>query len=147
MTTSKVEEFLSAAEEQSIIQAIRESERQTSGEIRVHLEHTSPTHPYERAQQLFHELKMDNTKEENGVLFYVAVQDHKFAICGDRGIDLVVPDNFWESTKDLVLSHFKLGNHATGLIAGIQLAGKELATYFPWETGDKNELPDEISTS
>lgn len=145
--SSTVEDFLSASDEQSIIAAIRDSETKTSGEIRVHLEHYCEGDALPRAQELFHLLKMDNTKEENGVLIYVAVDDHKFAICGDRGIDAVIPDDFWVSTKDKMTVHFKAGKYALGIIEGVKCAGDKLAAFFPWQHGDINELPDEITTS
>ena len=144
---SVVEDFLTASEEQEVIEAIRLAELKTSGELRVHLERTSDLEPFERAKQLFHSLKMDNTKEENGVLIYVAVDDRKFAICGDRGINKVVPTDFWESTKDLILNHFKKREFKLGLINGIHSAGEQLAKFFPWDNDDKNELSDEISVS
>lgn len=142
---SKVEEFLTAAEEQEIIQAILDAEKNTSGEIRVHLEAHTKKELLERAKEVFHFLKMDNTKEENGVLIYVAVNDKKFSIYGDRGIDKVVPQNFWNSTRDTIESHFKNGKFKQGLIAGILNAGKELEAHFPWHHGDTNELSNEIS--
>jgi len=142
---SRVEDFLSPADEQEIVQAILSAEKKTSGEIRVHIEsHTRLDH-FERAKQVFHLLKMDNTKDENGVIIYVAVNDKKFAIYGDRGIDTVVPDTFWHTTKDTIQAHFKQGNHKDGIIDGVLMAGKELETYFPWQHGDTNELSDEIS--
>ena len=144
---STVEDFLTAGDEQMVIAAIRDSETKTSGEIRVHLEHYCAGDALLRAQELFHLLKMDNTKDENGVLIYVAVDDHKFAICGDRGINTVVTDDFWESTKDTMITHFKEGKYAQGLIEGVKCAGQKLAAFFPWEHGDRNELPDEITTS
>lgn len=142
---SKVEEFLTAAEEQEIVQAILDAEKNTSGEIRVHLEAHTKKELLERAKEVFHFLKMDNTKEENGVLIYVAVNDKKFSIYGDRGIDKVVPQNFWNSTRDTIESHFKNGRFKQGLIAGILNAGKELEAHFPWHHGDTNELSNEIS--
>ncbi|ANH60015.1 TPM domain-containing protein [Dokdonia donghaensis] len=144
---STVEDFLSKEDEEAIITAIRESEQQTSGEIRVHLEHHSKKDALVRAQELFHLLKMDNTKDENGVLIYVAVDDHKLAICGDKGINNKVPADFWESTKDKIIAQFKQDNFRDGLIDGVRCAGEKLAQYFPWEHGDVNELPDEITTS
>lgn len=145
---SKVEDFLTADEEQEIVAAIREAELQTSGEIRVHLEKKCPVNEaLERAKVIFHELKMNNTKEKNGVLIYVAIEDKKFAICGDTGINAVVPDNFWQSTRDVMQSHFKSQKFKTGLVEGINSAGIQLKKFFPWDTDDINELPDEISTS
>ncbi len=142
---SRVEKFLTVEEEQEIVQAILKAEKNTSGEIRVHIEgHTLLNH-FDRAKEVFHLLKMDNTKEENGVLIYVAVNDRAFVIYGDKGIDKVVPDGFWNSTKDVVQTHFKKGNYKQGIIAGALSAGKELETHFPWQHGDINELSDEIS--
>lgn len=142
---SRVEDFLSAADEQEIVQAILEAEKNTSGEIRVHIEsHTALDH-YERARELFHLLKMDNTKEENGVLLYVAVNDRKFSICGDKGIHKVVPKDFWETTKELIQSHFKAGNFKEGIVQGVRKAGTELEKHFPWQHGDTNELSNEVS--
>ena len=144
---SRVEDFLTAKEEQEIVRAILDAEKNTSGEIRVHLEaHTRLGH-FERAKEVFHVLKMDNTKEENGVLIYVAVNDKKFVIYGDRGIDKVVPDNFWNTTKDTIENHFKNGRFKQGLIDGILKAGKELEKHFPWNHGDLNELSNEVSQS
>jgi len=143
--TSRVEDFLTALEEQEIVAAILEAEKSSSGEIRVHIEsHTSLVHD-ERAKEVFHLLKMDNTKEENGVLIYIAVNDRKFAIYGDRGIDKVVPDDFWESTKNAIQEQFVNSNFKQGIINGILRAGKELNSHFPWKPTDTNELSDEIS--
>ena len=142
---SQVEDFLSAAEESAIIDAIREAEKNSSGEIRVHLERRANKDAFERAKEVFYFLKMDETKAQNGVLFYVAVDDHKFSILGDTGIDKAVPDNFWESIKDQVLQHFSSGNFAVGLEEGIRATGMKLKEYFPLDTHDSNELSDEIS--
>ena len=142
---SKVEDFLTAEEEKEIVDAILKAERNTSGEIRVHIEaHTRLDH-YKRAQEVFHLLKMDNTKEENGVLIYVAVNDKKFVICGDKGINKIVPPNFWQTTKDAIQEHFKKGEFKDGIVAGILTAGNELQTHFPWQSNDTNELSNEIS--
>ena len=142
---SRVEDFLTAEEEQEIVQAILDAEKNTSGEIRVHIEaHTRNDH-FNRAKEVFHLLKMDNTKEENGVLIYVAVNDKKYSIYGDRGIDKVVSENFWDTTRDTIESHFKHGRFKQGLIDGILKAGRELENHFPWNHGDANELSNEIS--
>lgn len=142
---SRVEKLLSNDDEQEIVQAILEAEKNTSGEVRVHLEaHTRLDH-FDRAKEVFHLLKMDNTKDENGVLIYVAVNDKKFVIYGDKGIDKVVPNNFWDTTRDAIQTQFKNGNFKQGIIDGVQNAGKELKNHFPWNHGDLNELSDEIS--
>ncbi|MEW4924373.1 TPM domain-containing protein [Algibacter sp. 2305UL17-15] len=142
---SKVEDFLTTAEEEDIVEAIRIAEQNTSGEIRVHIEKTAKVDAVNRAMEVFHYLKMDNTKQQNGVLIYVAVEDKNFVIYGDKGINDVVPDNFWESTKNEMQHHFKAGNFKKGLIAGILKAGQQLEKFFPWQHSDVNELSNDIS--
>ncbi|MDC6355635.1 MULTISPECIES: TPM domain-containing protein [unclassified Robiginitalea] len=142
---SEVDALLSPEEETEVVRAIREAERQTSGEIRVHLEYTAQGDPMERAREVFLALKMENTRERNGVLIYVAARDHRFAIIGDKGIDKAVPAGFWDSTRDAMQNHFRNGRFAEGLIAGIRSAGRELKTHFPWKPDDTNELSNEIS--
>ena len=142
---SKVENFLTKEEEQEIVEAIRLAEKETSGEIRVHIEKTTSKVSFDRALEVFHELRMDQTELKNGVLIYLAVNDHKFVICGDKGINEVVPKGFWDSTKEVMATHFKSGNFKQGLIDGITKAGEQLQKYFPFENGDTNELSNEIS--
>lgn len=144
---SKIEDFLSFTEEQEIVNAIRIAEQNTSGEIRVHLEKSSNIDAFNRAMEVFHFLKMDNTKEQNGVLIYVAVEDKTFVIYGDKGINDIVGKDFWDDTKNTIQEHFKAGNFKQGLIGGILKAGKALEKNFPWHHNDTNELSNEISKS
>jgi uncharacterized membrane protein len=142
---SQVEEFLSKEDEQKIVEAIRIAEKNTSGEIRVHIEKTTSIDPYDRAKEVFHELKMDETELKNGVLIYLAVEDHHFIICGDKGINDVVEPDFWDCTRDVMAIQFKKGDFKQGLVDGILRAGERLQKYFPWQEGDTNELSNEIS--
>ncbi|WP_035670306.1 TPM domain-containing protein [Flavobacterium sp. 83] len=142
---SKVEDFLTQEEEQAIVEAIRVAEKNTSGEIRVHIEKTTSEVPFDRALEVFHELKMNETQLQNGVLIYLAVSDKKFVICGDKGINDLVADNFWDTTKEVMKNHFKNGNFKQGLIDGILMTGEQLKKHFPWSADDTNELSNEIS--
>jgi len=142
---SEVEKFLTEEEEQKIIKTIRVAEKNTSGEIRVHIEKTTSKPTIERAKEVFYYLKMDETKDKNGVLFYLAVHDKKFAIIGDVGINTKVPNDFWLSITNTVLKEFKNNNFALGLEKGILETGEKLKEYFPYKKGDINELTDEIS--
>jgi len=143
--SNKVEAFLTASEEQAVIEAIRLAELNTSGEIRVHLEKTAKGDATNRALEVFFNLKMDNTKLQNAVLIYVAVKDKTFVIYGDSGINDVVPANFWDSTKNVMQSHFKAGNFKDGLVEGILKSGEQLKKYFPLSDLDINELTNDIS--
>lgn len=133
-------------EEQRVIEAIRRAEKATSGEIRVHIEtHCANVDPVARAVDVFARLGMHQTKEQNGVLFYLAHADRKFAVIGDKGIDAKVPADFWDTVKELLRSHFSGGNYAMGLSQGIERAGEQLKQYFPYASDDTNELADDIS--
>ncbi|MFD2571456.1 TPM domain-containing protein [Spirosoma soli] len=133
-------------EQQRIVNAIRQAEKATSGEIRVHVEpHCANNDPVQRAIEVFARLGMHQTKDQNGVLFYLAHVDRKFAVVGDKGIDAKVPADFWESTKELLRTHFAAGNYVEGLSQGIERAGQQLKHYFPYAKDDTNELADDIS--
>lgn len=140
-----VESFLSKSDEQEIVDAIQLSEKNTSGEIRVHLESGTSNPIDKRAMEVFNDLKMNETTDKNGVLIYIAVNNKAFYICGDSGINNLVGADFWNSTKDIMLNHFKKGNHKQAIIDGIIEAGKKLKEYFPYQDNDQNELSNEIS--
>lgn len=142
---SEINNFLTADDEKAIVEAIQQAEKNTSGEIRVHIENTSEKPPLERAQEVFSVLGMEATTARNGVLFYVGVKDHTFAIIGDEGIDKAVENDFWDCTRDIVIGHFKENRFKQGLIEGVLRAGERLKSYFPYADNDKNELPDTIS--
>ncbi len=144
---SKIESFLTSKDEEGIVSAIKEAEKNTSGEIRVHIEaHTDDDH-YEHALNIFGELKMHETELRNGVLFYLAINDHKFVILGDQGINDKVADDFWDETKEMMQVHFRKGEFKKGLVDGILKAGHELKTHFPYQEDDTDELSNEISKS
>ena len=140
-----IEDFLTSEEETEIIEAIRIAERNTSGEIRLHIEQNYNGDIFNHALEVFHFLKMDNTLQRNGVLIYVAVDNKSFVVYGDKGINEKVSENFWNSTRDKIQQHFKNGNFKQGLIDGVSKAGQELSEYFPWEHSDRNELDNTIS--
>ncbi|MCL9804637.1 TPM domain-containing protein [Flavobacterium amniphilum] len=142
---SKTEDFLTKAEEKEIVEAIIQAEKNTSGEIRVHIEENNQKPPLERAQEVFHHLGMDKTGLRNGVLFYVCMQSRTFAVIGDKGINDLVESDFWDCTKDAVVSNFKQGQFKNGLVSGILRAGERLKEHFPFEDDDTNELSNEIS--
>lgn len=138
--------FLSEEQQNIIVEAIKEAEMATSGEVKVHLEEKCPgDDPVQRAKELFVFLSLHKTAQRNGVLFYLAHGDRKFAVIGDKGIDEVVTALFWDSTKEILRNHFARGQFAEGLSIGINEAGKQLKKYFPYQSSDKNELSDDIS--
>ncbi|MBV5334915.1 MAG: TPM domain-containing protein, partial [Sulfuricurvum sp.] len=137
--------FFSKEEKKQITDAIAEAEMNTSGEIRLHMEGNCKIDVLDRAAYVFEKLKMHETTQRNGVLFYLAVHDRKFAIIGDGGINQVVPTNFWDEIKETMLGFFKEGKFTDGLSKGILMAGEQLKANFPYHHQDVNELSDEIS--
>lgn len=138
--------MIEQSENDLIVAAIQHAEKQTSGEIRVHIDNNCPSDPVKRAIRVFEKLGMHKTALRNGVLIYVSFSDRKLAIIGDQGIDAVVPPNFWASTKDQMILHFKENRFADGIIAAITEAGIQLKSFFPYLENDQNELSNEIST-
>ena len=141
----KASKFFTKEQQAQILASVKEAENETSGEIRVHIETSLKGEALDRAAWIFKKLGMHKTAERNGVLFYLAVRDRKFAIIGDAGINSKVPAGFWDEISNLLQKNFREGKFTEGLSEGIILAGKQLKTHFPHRPDDVNELPDEIS--
>ena len=142
MATSR---FLNDQQQADVLAAISDAESLTSGEIRLHMESRCKGDVLDRAAVVFETLAMHKTALRNGVLFYLATEDRKFAILGDGGINAVVPEGFWDEVKDTVIVGLAAGNPAEGLASGIRLAGQQLSAHFPLEANDINELSNDIS--
>lgn len=140
-----VHKYFTEENKLQITNAIRVAETNTSGEIRIHIENSCKGDVLDRAAYIFEKLEMHKTELRNGVLFYMAVEDRKFAILGDGGINAKVDEDFWDSTKEIVISKLKEGLYAEGLSEGIIRAGEILKEHFPYQADDVNELSDEIS--
>lgn len=141
--------FFSEEEQEEIRRAIAWSEKNTSGEIRVHLVHhfKKGVDPLEAGRKIFEDMEMTHTAQRNGVLFLLELKHRYFVILGDKGIDEKVPSHFWEEIRDKVVEHFKKEEFSQGLAEGIKMAGEKLKEFFPIQAGDMNELPDELSYS
>jgi uncharacterized membrane protein len=137
--------FFDDEERDAIQAAIAAAEDRTSGEIRVHLEPTSPGDPLVAAQLVFDALGMTRTQARNGVLIYISVQDRRFAILGDEGIHRVVPAGFWDDVLARMKQRFAEDRCAEGVIEAVHAVGEKLHRDFPVVPGDRDELPDEIS--
>lgn len=138
-------QFISKVEQDLIVKAIEAAELNTSGEIRVHIESDCKLDPVSRAVTVFNKLKMNNTKERNGVLIYIAWKSKKFAIIGDTGINEKVSENFWDKEKEILLNNLKEGKAAQGIAAAIEMAGENLKEHFSYQSNDTNEQSNEIS--
>lgn len=140
------QDLFTLTQQKEIVAAIKEAEKNTSGEIRVHIEKNCKEDVLDHAAFIFDKLEMQKTSLRNGVLIYLAVEDRKLAILGDVGINLKVPKGFWDEIKDLMISNFKEGKFTEGLSQGIILAGEQLKKHYPFDKKtDENELSDEIS--
>jgi uncharacterized membrane protein len=141
----KASAFFSRDQQEQMLEAIREAERESSGEIRIHIETSCKEETLDRAAWIFSKIGMDRTAERNGVLFYLAITEKKFAVIGDRGINSVVHPGFWDEVISLLKIHFSEGRFTDGLREGILLAGRQMKEHFPGKSDDVNELPDSIS--
>ena len=142
---SKKQNWFTPQENETIVNAIRVSEKKTSGEIRVFIEtRCSYVDAVDRAVEVFFGLKMDKTEDRNGVVLYIAMKDHQLAVFGDKGIHEKVGTEFWNKEVRKMLSSFSKENYADGIVQIVKEIGEALVTHFPYENEDRNELPDDI---
>jgi len=141
----KASTFFTKEQQLQIQDAIKEAEGKTSGEIRVHIETSLSGNVLDRAAWIFRQIKMHETEDRNGVLFYLAVRNKEFAVIGDAGINSKVPDGFWDVIKNVLMRNFREGKYSGGIIEGVLMAGRQLQEHFPHSRDDVNELPDDIS--
>ncbi|MBU9888902.1 MAG: TPM domain-containing protein [Candidatus Omnitrophica bacterium] len=137
--------FLSKKEKEKIVTAIREAEKNTSGEIRVHLGSKVRGDVFGHAKRIFQKIGMSRTVRRNGVLIFLAVRDRKFAVIGDTGIDEKVPEGFWNDVAEILWRHFKEDHFAEGIAEAVLRIGMKLREFFPSSQDDTNELSDSIS--
>ena len=141
----KPERFLTADQQATVVDAVRLAEKRTSGEIRIHIDGECEGNPMERAEEVFGKLGMHRTELRNGILIYLACNTKVFAIIGDKGINDLVPEHFWEDVIEVMGREFREGRFAEGLVQAVLKAGEKLQEYFPYQSDDVNEQPDEIS--
>ena len=141
----KADKFLTAEQQEAVVAAVRRAEKDTSGEIRIHIDANCAGDPIKRAEEVFVKLGMHKTELRNGILIYLACNSRVFAIIGDKGINDVVPENFWNDVAQIMSEYFRKGDFTGGLSQAALLAGEKLKSFFPYKEDDVNELPDEIS--
>lgn len=142
MTSDK---FLTAEQQETVVAAVRLAEKGTSGEIRIHIDRICTGEPVKRAEEVFGKLGMQKTKLRNGVLIYLAYESKVFAIIGDKGINDLVPEHFWEDVLSAMRTRFRNGEYTEGLSEAAVMVGEKLKDFFPYKEDDINEQPDDIS--
>lgn len=137
--------FFSKKEKRQILAAVQEAEKNTSGEIRVHLEYRAREPVYGYARKVFQRIGMTKTAQRNGVLIFLATGNKKFAVLGDVGINEKVSEGFWNDVVQIMQEHFRQNKFAEGISEAVLRIGEKLKTYFPYQANNKNELSDDIS--
>lgn len=141
----KPDTFLTADQQATVEDAVRLAEKRTSGEIRIHIDGECEGNPMKRAEEIFEKLGMHKTELRNGILIYLACNTKVFAIIGDKGINDLVPDHFWKDIIEIMGSEFRNGRFTEGLVQAVLKVGEKLQYFFPYQSDDINEQPDEIS--
>ena len=136
--------FLSQVDDQRVIDAIAEAERQSSGQIRVYISERQIEEVLSEAKVHFLRLGMEKTRARNAVLIYIAPHSRNFAVVGDLVIHEKCGDDFWQRIASAMAAHLKQERYTDALIDAIQTVGDILAQHFPRQADDKNELPDAI---
>ncbi len=146
MSANDPKHFFTPEQQETLIKAIREAERNSSGEIRIHVIRSSSEDLLSKGQKLFEKLGMTKTRDRNGILFLLELSHRRFAILGDKGIHQKVPAEFWEEIRAALFEHFHRGRFVEGLCAGIARCGEKLKAFYPWQSDDRNEVADEITS-
>ena len=142
---NKKREFFTAEQQQAMVDAIRKAEKNTSGEVRVFIESKCRyVDPVDRAKEIFFSLQMQNTKDRNAVLLYMALADHQLALFADEGIYQRLGAEYWNVEVKKIISAFTKDDYTGGICLVVEDIGDALKAEFPYESDDKNELPDEI---
>jgi uncharacterized membrane protein len=145
MTVRSRRRLMKIIDTERVKKAIEAAERRTSGEIRVSVAPFFWGRVRRVAEKAFVRLKMDRTKDRNGILFFIVPSRRRFVVLGDEGIHARVGQEFWESLASLLAGHFRKGEFMDGLVRAIEEAGLQLAAHFPYDPAtDVNELPDDI---
>ena len=138
-------DFIASLDQPRIVESINTAEKQTSGEIRVHVQPKAHGEIRTVAERTFERLGMTKTALRNGVLLFIACEEQRFVILGDKGIDEKVPAGFWDEIAAKLTIRFKHGEFTDGIVDAIHSAGEELRHYFPRAHGDVDELSNEIN--
>jgi len=140
-----LDKLISPEEQNRLLDKIARIEKRSSGEIRIHMTERRVKDPLEAARKTFTSLGMSATRRRNGVLVFLSLPSRKFAIVGDKGIDRVTPADYWDGLRDTLVQRFAAGQYCEGLLEILDRVEAVLAEHFPYEKGDVDELPDDIS--
>jgi uncharacterized membrane protein len=133
---------------EQLIQAIQAAEKETSGEIRVHLSTAGDEENIlDAAKASFGALGMHQTKDRNGILLYFNTKLKKFAVFGDEGIHQKVGQGFWEGLSAEIRRAILEKDLTAAIVHAIQQTGQALKEHFPLQAGDRNELSNDITQS
>ena len=135
-----------AIDVQRVTKAIEETERRTSGEVRVCIAPFFWGNVEREADRAFHRLGMDRTEQRNGILFFLVPARRRFVVRGDEGIHAKVGAEFWTAVADAVSERFRRRDFTGGLVLGIETVGQQLQSHFPFDPGtDRDELSNEVA--
>jgi uncharacterized membrane protein len=140
-----LDRLITPEEQNKLLDKIARIEKRSSGEVRIHVTGRRVDDALEEARKTFTSLGMAATERRNGVLVFLSLPSRKFAIVGDEGIDRVTPADYWESLRDAMAGRFATGRFCEGLLEILDRVESVLTENFPYQKGDVDELPDEIS--
>jgi uncharacterized membrane protein len=138
--------ILTPEQEVLLVAAIREQELRTSAEIRVCISDKWVLRPDRYGWRLFDRTGMRQTRQRNGLLIVLMPRHKRVMVLGDCGIHAVVPAGFWSNAVTAMIDQMHQTSALEALLAGLRLAGDELARHWPRGDNDENELPDGIIT-
>jgi uncharacterized membrane protein len=140
-----LDRLITPEDQNRLLDKIARIEKRSSGEVRIHVADRRVGDPLRAARRTFTALGMNATARRNGVLVFLSLPSRKFAIVGDEEIDRVTPADYWDGLRDTLAQRFAAGEYCEGLLEILDRVEEVLAEQFPYEKGDVDELPDDIS--
>ena len=142
--SSNPNKFLSKRELSRVTAKIAGVEKLTSAEIKLILVRQCWADIRRKAHRIFKKYNLDKTAQRNCVLILIVTTNRQYLIYGDQGIHEKVGQDFWDEARNAMSNKFKQNEFGDGICTGIHLIGQKLAHIFPYQTGDENEISDNV---
>ena len=94
----------------------------------------------------FTEHGLHYTRDHTGILILVSLLEHRVEVLADRGINAKVETGTWQEIVKILTDGLKTNHACEAYCKAIERCGEILASHFPRQRDDKDELPNRLVT-